>query len=448
MDSRASSLVISPGHPLRGEIRLPGDKSISLRAALLASLADGESHIAHFLVAGVTQAMLACLTSLGVSWHMEGDSLCVQGKGLDGLRPPCHPLDCGNSATTLRLLAGALAAARLPARLDGSPGLRRRPMTRVVEPLRLMGVDLSDRDGCAPIRLKESTRPLQAVDYALPVASAQVKSCLLLAALAADGPVTLREPGPSRDHTERLLGLMGVTIEQHHDERIGSSHYFTRLIPPRPLRLKPLDLSIPGDFSSAAFLLVAGLVTPGSEIRMRQVGLNPTRTGLLDALVAMGADISLSNTHEQHGEPVGDLIVRASSLKATRISGSQVVRMIDEFPALAVAASHAEGLTRVMQAEELRLKESDRISQLCAELSCLGVEAHELADGFAIRGRRALAGGSVQAHGDHRLAMALALAGLSAKAPVSVDGVEVIGESFPEFVPALQHLGAHVEITT
>ncbi len=446
MDTPASSLIVYPGHPLRGEICLPGDKSISHRAALLASLADGESHIAHFLVAGVTQAMLSCLTSLGIDWHLDDGGLTVQGKGLGGLLPPPRPLDCGNSATTLRLLAGALAAAGLPATLDGSSGLRRRPMERIVEPLRKMGVKLLDQDGCAPIVLKGSPRPLRALEYHLPVASAQVKSCLLLAALAANGPTTLSEPGPSRDHTERMLARMGVTIESRQVERLGDCLYLTRLIPPTPFRLEPLDEFVPGDFSSAAFLLVAGLVTPGSEIILRQVGLNPTRTGLLDALMTMGADITILHAHEDHGEPVGDLTVRASRLKGTSVSGSQVVRMIDEFPALAVAAAYAEGLTQVMQAEELRLKESDRISQLCAELSLLGVDPHELADGFTIQGGLPLAGGDVQAHGDHRLAMALALAGLAARAPVRVQGVQVMGESFPGFVPTLRQLGAQVEL--
>ncbi len=444
--SQSASLVVTPGHPLRGELRLPGDKSISHRAALLAALAHGESHIGHFLVAGVTQAMLGCLTGLGVDWRLEGDQLWVRGRGLEGLHPPGRPLDCGNSATTLRLLAGALAAARLPATLDGSPGLRRRPMGRIVEPLRLMGVELADQQGCAPIELKACTHALYALEYMLPVASAQVKSCLLLAALAADGPSTITEPGPSRDHTERMLGHMGVSIDRRQDSQSATVQYLTSLTPPDSMQLKPLDFSVPGDFSSAAFLLVAGLITPGSEICLRGVGLNPTRLGLLEALCDMGADITLSNQSEQQGEPLGDLRVRASRLKGARVSGSQVVRMIDEFPALAVAASYAEGLTLVTGAEELRLKESDRIGQLCGELSTLGVRVRELEDGFSIQGGELPIGGDVQAHGDHRLAMALALAGLAGAAPVRVLGAEVIGESFPGFVTALQSLGANVEM--
>lgn len=453
------NLIVSPGHPLHGYVALPGDKSLSHRAALLAALAEGESRIENFLVSGVTQAMLKALTELDVPWKLDGTTLTVQGCGLNRLRPPKEALDCGNSATTIRLLAGALAAAGLPAVLDGSPGLRRRPMGRIVEPLQAMGVPIEPSDGgTAPLKLtsRPPAQPLHPIDYTLPVASAQVKSCLLLAALAADGPTALREPGPSRDHTERMLRSMGVSVtseqlpvisdqlsaDNSKAENPGNAFYITRIIPPREGALRPLRLTLPGDISSAAFLIVAALVTPGSEITLRDVGLNPSRTGLLDALRAMGADLQIVAQNERHGEPVGDLRVRHSRLNATRVNGPLVVRMIDEFPAFAVAAAYARGTTLVSEADELHHKESDRISALCQELCSLGVQASETPDGFIIQGGQALQGGTVQPHGDHRLAMSLAVAGLAAQAPVTVEGAEIISESFPEFVMTLQNLGA------
>ena len=328
-------LTISPGRPLRGEASLPGDKSLSHRAALFAALAEGESVIENFLVSGVTRAMLKALTALGVRWELDGCRLAVWGRGWQNLAAPDGPLDCGNSATTLRLLAGALAAAGVPAVLDGSPGLRRRPMGRIVEPLRAMGADIQPAPGsCAPLVLaaRPASRRLTGGTHDLPVASAQVKTCLLLAALAADGPVTLREPSLSRDHTERMLSSMGVGITRLAPQA-GTGPGVILQPPSEPLR--PLVLTLPGDFSAAAFLIVAALITPGSEVTLRGVGLNPTRTGLLEALQAMGADIQVTPTADRSGEPVGDLRVRHSHLHGGAVSGDLVVRMIDEFPAFA-----------------------------------------------------------------------------------------------------------------
>jgi 3-phosphoshikimate 1-carboxyvinyltransferase len=456
-------IIMTPGNPLRGRLCLPGDKSISHRAALFASLAEGESRIENLLVAGVTQVMLEALAALGVAWQLDGTTLTVQGAGYHNLQAPPGAIlfDCGNSGTTMRLLAGALASLGLPAILDGSSGLRRRPMKRILAPLQAMGVPIeAGPDNTAPLQIagRPNDRPLHALDYTLPVASAQVKSCLLLAALSADGPTTLREPGPSRDHTERMLRSMGVSvsssIEKHAGENvisnkehvIGNTYYLTRLYPPKPLKLNPLQLTISGDISSAAFLVGAAAITPNSDVTLQNVGLNPTRTGLLDALRAMGADIQIIPRDENQGEPVGDIRVRYAPLRGTQISGALVVRMIDEFPVFAVAASFAQGETTVSQAEELRHKESDRIHALCTELDKLGVAISETRDGFVIQGGGLPHGGDAEPHNDHRLAMAMAVAGLGSQNPVRLQGGEIVTESFPEFTTKLRELGADIKI--
>ncbi len=445
-------LTITPGSPLRGTVTLPGDKSISHRAALFAALAEGESRIENFLMAGVTKVMLDALTALGISWELEGTSLTVRGRGLSGLQTPAAPLYCGNSATTLRLLAGALAAANLDAVLDGSPGLRRRPMDRIVEPLGEMGIEVEATDGkFAPLTFRKSQRVSESANQqspnrsiTLPVASAQVKTCLLLAALAADHPITIIEPGPSRDHTERMLASMGVTIVNS-QLSIDNCHFSTTLSPLHPCTLSPLHMTIPGDISAAAFLIVAALITPGSEITIQGVGLNPTRTGLLDALTAMGADIRITTHASQSGEPVGDLTVRHSAIHGAEVSGPLVVRMIDEFPAFAVAAAYADGPTTVREATELRHKESDRISVLCEQLRAVGVVIEEAPDGFTLPGDTIPRGGIINPHGDHRLAMSLAVAGLGAQGPIAIQNPNIIHESYPEFQEVLERLGARID---
>lgn len=438
--------LVTPGSSLQGAVAqgspacVPGDKSISHRAALFAALADGESVFENFQDSGVTRAMLSALTCLGVEWQLNGMRLRVRGAGLRGLKPPAQPIDCGNSATTMRLLAGALAAAGTPAVLTGTPGLLRRPMQRIVEPLQAMGVDIQASEaGGAPLRLgyRDPGARLKPIVYELPVASAQVKTCLLLAALAADAPSCLVEPYRSRDHSERMLQKMGVQLTCHETE--------INLSPRDSQSLKPLRMAIPGDLSAAAFLIVAALVTPGSQVRLREIGLNPTRSGILEALNSMGAQIEISNQHECGGEPVGDLIVRHSRLGGVEVCDGLVVRMIDEFPAFAVAASYAEGETCVCQAAELRHKESDRITSLCSGLVQLGVGARETEDGFVIAGGSLPRGGTAEGCGDHRLAMAFTIAGLAAQSPVSVAGVEAVSESFPGFMQVFAALGARIE---
>jgi 3-phosphoshikimate 1-carboxyvinyltransferase len=434
------NLIVHPGSRLSGEVILPGDKSISHRAALFAAMAQGDSRIDHFLVSGVTRAMLDALTDLGVLWELEGETLWVSGEG--HFTAPTTPVFCGNSATTLRLLAGAVAAAGIPAVLDGSPGLRRRPMDRIVDPLRAMGVEIvSSEQGGAPLTIagRASSSRLRAIDHVLPIASAQVKSCLLLAALVADGPVTISEPALSRDHSERMLRSLGISIETF----LLDDHPAVRITPPADIAFPPIEMTIPGDFSAAAFLLVAGLITPGSHLTLRGVNLNATRSGLLETLQEMGAGIVVTNQRQQSGEPVGDLIVQPAELQGVSVSGERVVQMIDEFPVFGVAAAYARGRTVVSQARELRYKESDRITALCERLKILGVQVEETPDGFIIDGNGAVAGGCrVDAQGDHRLAMALAVAGLGAGRFVEIQQAEIMSESFPQFPAVLQRLGA------
>ena len=450
-------LKVFPGSSIHGAINgspglaIPGDKSLSHRAALLASLADGESIIRNFQVSGVTRVMLEALRQLGVSWKLDDRVLFVSGKGFDGLLKPDQPIYCGNSATTIRMLAGALAAGGIHAILDGSSGLRRRPMGRIVNPLRTMGVPIQSSQGeCAPLTLtsRDLSRPLLGVEHILPVASAQVKSCILLAALAADGQTTIIEPGPSRDHTERMLSSMGVEVEsQRRISDNGETVYLTRIKPPESPILKPLgDITLPADISAAAFLMIATLITPQSNMTLAGLGINPTRTGLLDALRSMGADLRVEDTHSAGGEPIGTMVVKSSNLTGTEVFGDQVVRMIDEFPVFAAAAAMAKGDTLVRDAIELRHKESDRIAVLCEEMQKLGVQIEEKPDGFVIHGGKPIRGGHVEAHGDHRLAMALAVIGLAAEEPVIVEGADVVTESFPGFPHLLQSLGANISV--
>lgn len=435
--------IVKGGKPLRGTIRLPGDKSLSHRAILFASLTEGRSEIDNLLLAGVTQPMLAALTAFGIEWSLQEQHLTVAGKGLGGWKNPVGVIDCGNSATTMRLLAGAMAATNVEGILDGSAGLRRRPMERIVQPLQKMGVGIRATDGCAPLTIRRSAHPLRGMEHQLEVASAQVKSCLILAALVADRPTLIREPAPSRDHTERMLASMGAKISSIPSQGKNQADYQTQ-VEPLSEPLKPLQMQLPGDISSAAFFLVAGLIAPDSEIAIENVGLNPTRRGLLEALSEMQAGLLIEEAQAQGGEPCGHIRTRSSFLQATTVMGERVVRMIDEFPVFGVAAAYAQGETLVADAQELRYKESDRIAMLCQELRKLGVEAIETQDGFRIIGKGKVSGGVVHAHGDHRLAMALMVAGLGSPEPIVVEGAEIVAESLPQFIPLLRSLGADI----
>ncbi len=424
-------LIVKPSAQLRGAVSLPGDKSISHRALMHAALAQGTSRLDNFLQAGVTQAMIDCVRQLGVEIERKpSGSLIVHGRHWHS---PTSMLDCGNSGTTLRLLLGALAGqSDVMAVVSGSAGLCRRPMKRVTEPLRLMGANISEDTPPLTVRGKQ----LHAIDYTLPIASAQVKAALLLAALHADGPTTLHEPSASRDHSERLLRALNIPLTT-----MGNIVKLQPLDRPLP----SFDLSVPGDMSSAAFLITAAILTSDSEVTLQSVGVNPTRTGLLDALTAMGAQIDLDQRHDLGCEPVADLTVRSSELRGTTIAGEQVVRMIDEFPIFAVLATQVRGETSVRGAAELRVKESDRISTLAVELRKLGALIQEQPDGFTIEGPTLLRGAVVDSHGDHRLAMALAVAGLITEGETTVLNAEAYRESFPNFVDLMRSLGCKIE---
>jgi 3-phosphoshikimate 1-carboxyvinyltransferase len=427
------NLEIRPLRRLSGEIRAPGDKSITHRALLLSSLAMGSSRITGYLDSGDPHATIGCLRSLGVRMdHVSPGELVVHGTGLHSWREPDDVLDCVRSGTTMRLLAGLLAGQGFYSVLTGSAQLRRRPMERITLPLRKMGAEIRGRQSGRFPPLTISDRELSGIEYAMPVASAQVKSCVLLAGLYAKGSTTVTEPAPSRDHTERMLRARGVPVLSR-----GLTH---TLHGPAP-ELVALDASVPGDFSSAAYLVVGALLLPRSEVLVRGVGVNSTRAGLLDVLGQMGATIEILNQRDQGGEPVGDILVRGQELHGAEVSGSIVPRMIDEFPILAVAATQAHGTTQVRDAAELRVKETDRISALVESLRALGARVEGRPDGFDIEGPTPLRGAQVDSYGDHRLAMALAIAGLVAEGRTLIVGAECIADSFPGFEESLLRLG-------
>ena len=427
-----STLIIHPVQALRGTISVPGDKSISHRAVLLAALARGTSHIRHFLHGGDCEATVNAVHALGVEVERPApDQVIIHSPGPEGWQEPEDVIHCVNSGTTMRLLVGLLGAQPFTSVLTGSAQLRRRPMARVTVPLRQMGATVLGRQEgrYAPLAVRGGN--LQGMDYTLPVASAQVKSALMLAGLFARGETVIHEPGPARDHTERMLRALGAPV------RVEGPHIrVSSLTGPLP----PLDMTVPGDFSSAAFFIVAGLLVPDGAITLKGVGVNPTRTGLLDALSAMGARVELSNMRTVEGEPVADVRVQPSTLESTEVGGPLVVRMIDEFPVFAVAATQARGTTRVRDAAELRVKETDRIATVVQELGKMGADIEEREDGFVVHGPTPLRGARVSSHGDHRLAMALAVAGLIAEGETVIDDADCIGDSYPGFVQTLERV--------
>lgn len=413
-----------PGTPLRGTIRVPGDKSISHRAMMLGALADGVTRVSGFLEGEDTLATAAAFRAMGVRIEDDGPGRkIVHGAGIDGLRAPAAPIDCGNAGTGMRLLAGLLAGQRFDSTLTGDASLTRRPMRRVTEPLARMGARIETAEGGRPPLRIFGGQSLAGVDHDLPVASAQVKSALLLAGLYAQGETTVREPHPTRDYTERMLAALGWPIEFSPGfARLSGGH-----------RLTATDIAVPSDFSSAAFFLVAASLVPGSDLTLEGVGMNPRRTGLIDALRLMGAWIEVRNAREEGGEPVADLRVTHAPLHGAIIPEALVPDMIDEFPVLFVAAAAASGVTTVSGAAELRVKESDRIAVMANGLRAMGARIDETPDGAVIHGGATLGGASVDAHDDHRIAMSFVVAGQIASAPVTLRGCATVATSFPGF---------------
>jgi 3-phosphoshikimate 1-carboxyvinyltransferase len=433
------TFTIAPGGRLRGTIAVPGDKSISHRSVIFASIADGDSEISGFLEGEDTLATAAALAAMGVT--IEGPRkgrLRVQGVGLWGLRAPAAgSLDLGNSGTAMRLLPGVLAGQDFDVTLRGDTSLTRRPMARIITPLASMGARIeAGPSATPPLTIHGRSGPLSAIDYDMPVASAQVKSCLLLAGLYADGVTRIREPAPSRDHTERMLAAFGHAV--HRSGEVVSIEACNRL--------RATSVEVPGDVSSAAFFLVGASIAPDSDLRIEGVGMNPTRMGVVQVLRAMGAHIDIENERSAGGEPLADLRVRAAPLHGVDIPPSLVPLTIDEFPALFVAAACADGETVLAGARELRVKESDRIAAMAEGLAVLGVDAEPRDDGMRIRGGT-LGGGRVESHGDHRIAMALAMAGLRATQPVTIADCDNVATSFPGFADLARGAGLCIHET-
>lgn len=426
--------VARRGRPLRGSVRVPGDKSVSHRAIMLGALAEGTTRISGFLEGEDTRATAQVFRQLGVRIETpSANERIVHGVGLGGLKGSAAPLDCGNAGTGMRLLAGVLAGQSFDSVLLGDASLSRRPMRRVIEPLERMGAVIdSETGGLPPLRIRGGSR-LRGLDYTLPVASAQVKSALLLAGLYADGETVVREPHPTRDYSERMLAAFGWPIEFSPGfARLSGGH-----------RLRGRDVAVPADFSSAAFFLVAASIVPGSELRLEAVGMNPRRTGLLTALRRMGADIREENAAEQGGEPVADLVVRHAPLHGIEVGGELVPDMIDEFPALFVAAACAQGATVIRDASELRVKESDRIAAMAGGLRVLGVEVEEHPDGATIVPGR-MTGGTIDSRGDHRIAMSFAVAAQCADGDLRIGDTANVATSFPGFDTLSRQVGMQV----
>jgi 3-phosphoshikimate 1-carboxyvinyltransferase len=423
-----SAQIVEPATRVAGVLRVPGDKSIGHRALILAALAQGDSRIDGLPEGEDVAATVACLRGLGVKIERTGGPARVHGRGWRSFGPPHGPLDCANSGTTMRLLLGVLSGSWVSATLDGDASLRRRPMARVVEPLRAMGARIQSQDGRAPLMVTGAR--LQGRRHVLSVPSAQVKSALLLAGLSASGPTSVVEPVATRDHTERLLRAMGTEV-----------HLAAGTVEVRPSHqpLRPIDLSVPGDFSSAAFWMAAAALRPGWSVTIREVGLNPSRTAFLRLLQSMGAEIHV-DAGNAGIEPLGSVTVTGRRLRAVTMGAADVAAAIDEIPALLCVATQAEGTTIIEGAAELRVKESDRLATMSEGLRRMGAVVDERADGVSIHGQASLLGATVESHGDHRIAMALAVAGLVASGPTTIEGADCVAVSYPDFFTALQDL--------
>ncbi len=423
-------MVISKKKSIVGEFVVPGDKSISHRAVMFSSIAEGVTEIDGFLSGDDCLSTIRCFRQLGVDIHIDEEKVIVHGKGIRGLHAPKERLDVGNSGTTIRLLSGLLSGQSFSCQMTGDASIQKRPMDRVVVPLSMMGADIQGENNknFAPLVIKGST--LHAIEYTLPVASAQVKSAILLASLYAEGTTKIHEPEATRDHTEIMLNYLGADIKNT-DGVITSAAI-------EQLYAKPIH--VPGDISSAAFLIVAALVRPNSFITIKSVGVNKTRIGIVEALKQMGADIKIVNERTQCGEPVADIEVRTSELTGTTISGEMIPKMIDEVPIFAVAALFAKGTTVIKDAAELKVKESNRIRTMTCELKKMGADVHETDDGMVIHGGAPLHGATIDSHHDHRVAMSLSIAGLAADGETIINGAECVDISYPGFFDAIGNL--------
>jgi len=440
-------LIVEPAtRPLSGTIAIPGDKSIGHRALLFSLLSATPVRVRGLGDGADNGRSAKAITSLGGSIARDGDALVIRGTGLDGMRAPTTAIDCGNSGTSIRLLCGLLAGQRFQTRLFGDESLSKRPMRRVIEPLFAMGAQIvgpgaGGADITPPLVIGPAPGALRAIDYALPMASAQVKTAILLAALYADGETRVTEPGPSRDHSERMLAYLGAPITTHGRRAAIDTRGWDR-------RLAGDDFEVPGDPSSSAFLVAAALLVGAGEVRLPNLCVNPTRTGFLDAIAAMGGQVTRDDPRTAGPEPIADLVVRGSApaLRATEIGGELAVRSIDELPILGVLAARAHGTTTIRDAEELRVKESDRIATTCAMLRAFGVTCEPRPDGFVVEGNpdRPFTAARVHADGDHRIAMAAAVAALLADGPSEIDDADNVATSYPGFAAALRSLGATI----
>ncbi len=421
---------IQRSNGLKGEVKIPGDKSISHRAVMLGALAKGTTKITDFLQGADCLSTMECFRRMGIQIQNTSGEVLVHGQGLHGLAAPSDLLNVGNSGTTIRLLSGILAPQSFSATLTGDASIQKRPMKRVMEPLSQMGAKIESLsgNGCAPLRI--SGTPLKGIHYKTPVASAQVKSCILFAGMYADGATTVTEPVLSRDHSERMLEHFGARLT-----REGTAV----TIQPEP-QLAAKEIPVPGDISSAAYFIAAATLVPHSEILIRNVGINPTRSGMLEVCRAMDADIQYLNERDDSGEPTADLLVRSSSLKGTVIEGAVIPALIDELPVLAVMAAFAKGETIIRNAEELKVKESDRIAVMVENLSAMGADITGTPDGMIIRGGPALHGAEIHTYKDHRIAMSFAVAALAAEGTTHIEDADCVNISYPDFYGDLQRL--------
>ncbi len=426
--------------PLRGEMTVPGDKSISHRSVIFGALSEGTTEVSHFLTGQDCLATIACFRQMGISIEQEGEHVIIHGKGLHGLSAPAETLHAGNSGTTVRLLSGMLCGQSFASVITGDASIQRRPMKRILTPLRNMGADIRSvrGDDCAPLSIQG--KPLHGIHYDSPVASAQVKSCILLAGLYADGVTSVTEPALSRNHSELMLRYFGADLQT--DEGTSGQKASVR-IAPEP-HLNGQKIVVPGDISSAAYFIAAAMIIPGSEVLLKQVGINPTRSGMLDVCRKMGADITILNENRSGPEPCADLLVRYSPLKAVTIGGAAIPTLIDELPILAVLAAFAEGTTVIRDAAELRVKESDRITVMCDNLRRMGAIAEPTADGMIIEGGHPLHGAVIDTKKDHRVAMSFAVAALQSSGETELQDADCVAISYPGFYKDLYHLSSNL----